>query len=466
MKTYDIAVIGTGPGGYVAAVRATQRGARVVVIEKNAIGGVCLNVGCIPTKTLIYSAELYRKMQHATDYGLTVDGAGFDMKAMVDRKNKVIAMNTGGIEALFKGHGIDVIQGEAQVVAPGEIKVGDATVKATSIIIATGGRPAQLPGLEFNGKTVIGSTDALELTELPGRIGVIGAGAIGAEFACIWNALGAQVTLVEFMPHVLPREDEDLSKRLAAGLKRKGIDIRTGTKVAELKHSKKGVRMHLDGDKGGEVDVDLVLVAIGLECNSEVVTRTPGLGVEVGPRGGITVDARMETTVPGIYAIGDVTNKTWLAHGASAEGIVAATNATGGNRHMDYRVVPSCTFTAPEVASVGLTETQAKESGYQVKTGSFLFSGNGRAHAIGETEGLVKIVGDAATDQILGVHIMGCEAGELIAAGAMAMALEATVEEMAHTIHTHPTLSEAMMEAAEDYYGIGIHTRPKPGAKR
>jgi dihydrolipoamide dehydrogenase len=433
MSRYDVAVVGTGPGGYVAAIRAAQRGAKVAVIEKNALGGVCLNVGCIPTKTLIYSAELYRKMQHAADYGLKVDGASFDMKAMVARKNKVVATNTGGMDTL---------------------------VHATSIIIATGGRPAQLPGLEFNGKTVIGSTDALELTELPKRIGVIGAGAIGAEFACIWNALGAEVTLIEAMPHVLPREDEDLSKRLAAGLKRKGIDIRTSTKVQELKHTKGGVTLTLEGAKAGDVEVDLVLVGIGLECNSEVVTRTPGLGVQTGPRGGILVDERMETTVPGIYAIGDVTNKTWLAHGASAEGIVAATNATGGNRHMNYRVVPSCTFTSPEVASVGLTETQAKAEGYNVKTGTFLFAGNGRAHAMGETEGLVKIVGDAATDQLLGLHIMGAEAGELIAAGAMAMSLEATVEEIAHTIHTHPTLAEAIMEAAEDYYGEGIHTRP------
>lgn len=460
MNKYDVVVVGTGPGGYVAAIRAAQRGAKVAVIEKNALGGVCLNVGCIPTKTLIYGAELYRKMQHAADYGLKVDGASFDLKAMVARKNKVVATNTGGIDALFKAHGIDVIHGEGTITAPGEIKVGDTLVHAKSIIIATGGRPAQLPGLEFNGKTVIGSTDALELTQLPKRIGVIGAGAIGAEFACIWNALGAQVTLIEAMPNVLPREDEDLSKRLAAGLKRKGIDIRTSTKVQELKHSKNGVTLTLEGAKAGDVEVDLVLVGIGLECNSEVVTRTPGLGVKTGPRGGILVDERMETTVPGIYAIGDVTNKTWLAHGASAEGIVAATNATGGNRHMNYRVVPSCTFTSPEVASVGLTETQAKDAGYKVKTGSFLFAGNGRAHAMGETEGLVKIVGDAATDQLLGLHIMGAEAGELIAAGAMAMSLEATVEEIAHTIHTHPTLAEAIMEAAEDYYGEGIHTRP------
>lgn len=460
MQKFDVVVVGSGPGGYVAAIRAAQRGASVAVVERESLGGVCLNVGCIPTKTLIYTAELYRKMQHAEDLGLKVSGAAFDMKAMVARKNKVIGTNTGGIDALFKAHGIEVIRGEGTVVTPGEIAVGDTRVRAGSIIIATGGRPAQLPGLEFNGTTVIGSTDALELTELPERIAVIGAGALGSEFACIWNALGAKVTLIEAMPYVLPREDEDLSKRLAAGLKRKGMDVRTDTKVQTLKHRKDSVHLTLEGKGAGELEVDLVLVGIGLQCNSEVVTRTPELGVAIGARGSIVVDDRMETNIPGIYAIGDVTNKTWLAHGASTEGIVAATNATGGNRRIDYRVVPSCNFTSPEVASVGLTETQAKAAGYTVKTGSFLFAGNGRAHAMGETEGLVKIVGDAATDQLLGMHIMGAEAGELIAAGAMAMQLEATVEEIAHTIHTHPTLSEAILEAAEDYYGLGIHTRP------
>ncbi|MDP1586546.1 MAG: FAD-dependent oxidoreductase, partial [Prosthecobacter sp.] len=342
MKTYDLTVIGSGPGGYVSAIRAAQRGASVAVVERDALGGVCLNVGCIPTKTLIYTAELYRKMQHAEDFGLKVDGASFDMKAMVARKNKVIGTNTGGIDALFKAHGIDMYLGEATVMAPGTVQVGDTTVHSRNLIIATGGRPAQLPGLEFNGSTVIGSTAALELTELPERIAVIGAGALGSEFACIWNALGAQVTLIEAMPFVLPREDEDLSKRLAAGFKRKGMDVRTGTMVKELKHTKGGVQLELEGAKPGLVDVDLVLVGIGLQCNSEVVTRTPGLGIAIGARGSIVVDERMETNIPGIYAIGDVTNKTWLAHGASAEGIVAATNATGGDRHINYRVVPAC----------------------------------------------------------------------------------------------------------------------------
>jgi dihydrolipoamide dehydrogenase len=444
----------------VAAVRAAQRGAKVAVIERDAVGGVCLNVGCIPTKTLLYSAGLYHKLQHAADYGLRAGEVGFDLAALVARKNKVVALNTGGIDGLFKGHGITHIKGEARVIAPGQIAVGDRVVTAKSILIATGGRPAQLPGLEFNGKTVIGSTAALDLTELPKRIAVIGAGALGSEFACLWNIFGAQVTLVELMPNILPREDEELTKRLAVLFKRRGMDVRTGTKVAKLVHGAGGVTLTLEGDKPGEVEVDLVLVGIGLECNSEVVTATPGLGVKTGARGGIEVNDRMETTVPGIYAIGDVTNKTWLAHGASTEGIVAATNATGGDMHMDYRVVPACNFTLPEVASVGLTEAAAKAKGIEVKTGKFMFSGLGRAHAMGETDGMIKIVGDAKTDELLGLHIMGAEAGELIAVGGLAMRLEATVEEIAHTIHTHPTLAEAILEAAEDYYGVSIHTRP------
>lgn len=460
MSQYDVIVIGAGPGGYVAAIRAAQRGAKVLVVERSYLGGVCLNVGCIPTKTLIHSAELYRRMQHAEDFGLSAKGLSYDMKALVARKNKVVALNTGGIDGLFKSNGIDHVSGDATVTAPGVVAVGKDTYKAKAIIIATGGRPAVLPGLEINGKTVIGSTDALNLETLPKRIAVIGAGAVGSEFACIWNALGAEVTLIELLPNVLPREDEELSKRLEAGFKKKGIDVRTETKVAALKHGKKSVTLTLEGKKAGEIEVDVVLVGIGLQCNSEVVTRTPALGVKTGARGGIEVNARMETSVKGIYAIGDVTNKTWLAHGASAEGITAATNATGGDVKMDYRVVPACNFTSPEVASVGLTEKAAREKGYEVKTGRFLFSGLGRAHAIGETDGMVKIVGDAKTDELLGMHIMGHEAGELIAVGALAMRLQSTVQEIAHTIHTHPTLAEAILEASEDYDGLGIHTRP------
>ena len=461
MLQCDVAVIGAGPGGYVAAIRAAQRGAKVIVVEKLNLGGVCLNVGCIPTKTLINTANTYKKLQHAEEIGLKVGKVKLDMKAMVARKDVVVKTNTGGIGALFKGYGIKVVKGDAVITAPGKVKVDKETIKADKIIIATGGRPAQLPGLEFDGKTIIGATKALDITDLPKRVAVIGAGALGAEFACIWNAFGSEVTIIEAMPTVLPREDAELTKRVASIWKRDGIDVRTATTVTKLTKTKTGAKLVLEGKKGGEIEVDKVLVGVGLECNSEVVTQNPKLGVKTGARGGIEVNDKMETSVPGIYAIGDVINRTWLAHGASAEAIVAATNATGGDKKMDYRVLPACNFTSPEVASVGMTEAAAKEAGIDVKVGKFMFMGNGRAHALGETDGMVKIIGDAKTDEIIGVHIMGHEAGEMIATAALAMSMEATVEEIVNTIHTHPTLSEVMLEAAEDYYGMGIHSKPK-----
>ncbi len=460
MSSYDVAVIGAGPGGYVAAIRAAQRGAKVVAFEREELGGVCLNWGCIPTKTLITSADLYRKLQHASEYGLKVEGLGFDMSAILKRKRDVIRRNKGGIAALFKAHGIDVVKGDARVTGPRTVESAGTPYTVKSIIIATGGGPAQLPGLETDGKQVITSTEALELAELPKRIAVIGAGALGAEFACIWNAFGVEVTLIEMMPNVLPREDEELAKRVAAGFKKKGIDVRTGTTVAKLERKPSGVTLTLEGAKAGVIDVDLVLVGIGRRYYSEVVTSTPGLGVKIGKRGEILVDEYLETSVPGIYAIGDVVGKTLLAHGASCEGLVAAENATGGRKKMDYRVVPACNFISPEVASVGLTETAARAAGIDVKIGRFDFVASGRAQAMGETDGMVKIVGDARTNEVVGVHIMGPEAGELNAAAAMAMSLEATVDDIAHTIHTHPTLAETVMEAAEDFLGVGIHTLP------
>jgi dihydrolipoamide dehydrogenase len=442
----------------VAAIRAAQLGARVVVAENKDLGGVCLNVGCIPSKTWIYCAELYQKMQHAEDYGLKLKLEGFDPAKIVARKNKVVQVNTGGIGNLFKARGIEVVRGTASMTQAGEVTVGEETVRAKSIIIATGGRPANLPGLELDGNQVIGSTHALNLTKLPKRALVIGAGPLGAEFACVWNAFGVQVTLVEALDTVLPKSDAEISKRIGATLKKKGMDVRVGTKVASIERKKNCVIAKLEGKQAGDVEVDLVLVSIGLQCNSECVAKT---GVHLGPRGGILVNERMETNVPGLYAIGDVIDKTWLAHGASAEGLVAAANACGGQKTMNYRVVPACAFTMPEVASVGISEQEAAAQGIAVKTGRFLFAANGRAHAMGETDGMVKVIGDARTDELLGVHIMGHEAGEMIAEAAVAMKLEATVAELADTIHTHPTLSEAVLEAAEDYFGHGIHTPPK-----
>ncbi len=456
----DVAVIGAGPGGYVAAIRAAQRGAKTVVVERGELGGVCLNVGCIPTKTLIYTAELYRKLQHAGDYGLDVPQAGLNMKALLKRKEGVVRRNKGGIQSLFKAHGIEVVKGDAYVASPGRIVAGNEEVRAKSIIVATGSAPAQIPGLETDGVTVITSTEALELTEIPKRIAVIGAGAIGAEFASLWNIFGAEVTLIEMMPDILPREDAELAQKLAALFKKRGMDIRTGTTVARIDRHKKGAHLELKGTGAGALDVDLVLMGIGRRFHSEVVTREPSLGVKLGKRGEILVNERMETNVAGLYAIGDVTGKTLLAHGASAEGLVAVENALGGRAVMDYRSIPACTFTSPEVASVGMTEREARDAGIDVKVGRFSFLASGRAQAMSETEGMVKIVGDARTDELLGVHILGAEAGELIAAAAVAMKMEATVEELAHTVQTHPTLSETIMEAAEDYFGVGIHTPP------
>jgi dihydrolipoamide dehydrogenase len=458
MLSCDVVVIGAGPGGYVAAIRAAQRGAKTVVVERWELGGVCLNAGCIPTKTFIHTAELYRKMQHGSDFGIDAKELKLNLPALLKHKEGVVRRNKAGIETLFKSNGIQVVKGDARVTAPGVVKVGGEEIRAKAIIVATGGAPARIPGLEINGETVLGSAEALQLAEVPKRVAVIGAGALGAEFACIWNAFGAQVTLIEMLPALLPKEDEELTTRLAAGFKKRGIDVRTGTRVAKLDTDKGGLRLELEGEKAGAIEVDKVLVGVGFKCNSEVVTETPGLAVKVNKRGGIDVNERMETGIPGVYAVGDVVDKTWLAHGASAEGVVAAENATGGRRKMDYRVVPACNFTSPEVASVGMTEKTAKESGVDVRVGRFMYVASGRAQAMGETEGMVKIVGDAATDEVVGVHIIGAEAGELIASAALAMSMEATVEEIAGTIHTHPTLAETIKEAAEDYFGMGIHT--------
>lgn len=461
MAEYDVAVIGAGPGGYVAAIRAAQLGARTVVVERAELGGVCLNWGCIPTKTLLHTADLYRRVQHAADYGIKVKGLSLDMKALLARKNAVIDRNKAGIRALFKAHGIEVVKGCAHVAGPGHVVVDRREIAARSIIVATGAGPAALTGLETDGKRVITSTEALELSKPPKRAVVIGAGPLGAEFACLWNALGAEVTLVEMMPHVLPQEDEEISRQLAASLEKRGMDVRTQSTVKKLDVDKGVVRVELEGAKTKVIETDLVLVGIGVAHHSEVVTQTKSLGVQVGKRGEILVNERMETSVRGLFAVGDVVGKTMLAHGASAEGVVAAENAMGHKRTMNYRTVPHCTFTHPEVASVGLTEKQAREAGIDVRVGRFSFLGNGRAHTMGEIEGLAKIIGDSATDEVIGVHIVGCDAGELIACGALAMTMEATVEEIAHTVHTHPTLSEVIKEAAEDYLGRGIHTLPR-----
>ena len=456
MDVFDVAVIGTGPGGYVAAIRAAQRGLNVVAVEKAELGGTCLNWGCIPTKTYIHSAHLYHKLQNAKTYGLKIDNVSVDMPALVARKNKVVEMNRGGIDRLFKTNGVTLMKGSASIPEPGAVEVNGERVPCRSIIIATGSSSAVLPGLEPDGKRVITSTEALELTEVPKRAAVIGGGAIGAEFASLWHAFGADVTLIEAVDRILPVEDNELSIRLQKSFKKRGIDVRTSTTVSSIDTSGDCARLTLSNDE--IVEADIVLMSVGRRYHSGIVSD---IDVDLSDRGAILTDDRMQTSVPGIYAIGDVVGQSMLAHCATMEGVVAAENVAGGDRRMDYRVLPACTFTMPEVASVGLSEAAAIDAGYEVRVGRFDFAASGRALTMGETEGLTKIVADATTDEILGVHIMGPEAGELISAAAMAMQLEATVEEIAHTIHTHPTLAETMMEAAEDYYGIGIHTPPR-----
>lgn len=455
---YDVVVIGAGPGGYVSAIRSAQRGAKTAVVERKYLGGVCLNIGCIPTKTILYSARLYKLAQKANEFGLKIGGnIEIDLKEVMKRKDKVISLNRGGIERLFKKYSIESIEGEATVANPGEVIVNGKKITTKNIIIATGGRPVELPFLKFDKQKIISSTEALNLTELPNRIGIIGAGAIGCEFACIWNTFGVEIHLIEMMPTILPKSDEELTKRLESIFKKDGINIYTNTKVEKADTSEKNIKLYLTGKTEKVIEVDLVLLCIGMRCNSELLQEPIKNALKINSKGGIKVNNKMETGVPGVYAIGDVIDTTWLAHGASAEGIVASTNATGGNRILNYHAVPSCTFTFPELASVGLTEQEAKEKGIPIKIGKFPFTNNGRAHTIGEPEGMVKVIANSKTDEILGVHILGPEAGELIATATVAMKTEGTVEEVANTIFTHPTLSETIMEACEDYYGLSIH---------
>ncbi|HOJ32268.1 MAG TPA: dihydrolipoyl dehydrogenase [Candidatus Hydrogenedentes bacterium] len=460
MKKYDVAVIGTGPGGYVAAIRAAQMGAKTIVFEKEEVGGVCLNWGCIPTKTLIYTAELYRKLQKAEELGLSINNISLNLPALLKRKDAVIRRNKNGILSLFKAHGIELVKAEATLAGLGRIRANGDEIHANSVIIATGSSPAQIRGLETDGQRIITSTEALELEELPKKALVIGAGAIGAEFACLWNIFGVDVTLVEMLPRVLPIADEELSDMLAAIMRRRKMDVRTNTVVKRLDMNSNGVHVEFEGARTEPIDVDLVLVGIGRRYHSDVVEDAQGIHVKRNDRGMILVDEHMETNVPGIYAIGDVTGKTMLAHGASAEGLVAVSNALGKSRRMDYKAIPACTFTSPELAGVGLTEAKARQSGVDVKVGKFSYQASGRAATMGESDGLVKIVADARTDEVLGMHVIGPEAGELIGQGVIAMNLEATVAELAHAVQTHPTLSESVMEAAEDYYGMSIHTPP------
>jgi len=460
---YDIIVIGSGPGGYVAAIRAAQLGFKTAVIEKESLGGICLNWGCIPTKALLKSAHVFKYLQEAEQYGLNkVENPGFDFSKVVQRSRGVAQKMSGGISFLMKKNKIDVIMGTAKVQKGKKVSVTDENGKATEysaqhIIIATGARSRELPNLPQDGKKVIGYRQALNLPEQQKSMIVVGSGAIGVEFADFYNAMGTKVTIVEFMPTILPVEDEDVSKHMEKSLKKAGINIMTNSSVEAVDTSGNGVKATVKTAKGTEtLEADILLSAVGIASNVE------GQGFEeVGiktEKGKVLVNEWYETSVPGYYAIGDILPTQALAHVASAEGITCVEKIKGMHvEKIDYGNVPGCTYCHPEVASVGLTEKQAKEKGYELKVGKFPFSASGKATANGDTDGFIKVIFDAKYGEWLGCHMVGDGVTDMIAEAVVARKLETTGHEVLKAIHPHPTISEAVMEAVAAAYGEVIH---------
>ena len=460
---YDLVIIGSGPGGYVAAIRASQKGAKTAVVEKDALGGICLNWGCIPTKALLKNAEIMHTLKRAGEFGFQFSDLSFDFKKVIKRSREVADVNSKGVEYLFKKNKIEHLAGSGKLIDPHTISLSDKDGKeirkitADKIIIATGGRARAFPGVEFDGKKIITSKEAMSLEQPPKKMIIIGAGAIGVEFAYFYNSFGTEVHLLEMLPHILPIEDPEIAAQLERSFKKQGIKIYTGTKVEKLQKTPRGVKVVLSGsDKSSELEGELALVAIGVQGNVENI-GLESLGIQI-EKSAIKVNEYYQTSVPNIYAIGDVIGAPWLAHVASHEGIIAADHLRGGKPHpLDYGSVPGCTYCQPQVASIGLSEEKAKAKGLEIKIGRFPFRASGKARAIGETDGLVKLIFDAKYGELLGAHILGPEATELIAELGMAKALETTNFELQHTMHAHPTLSEAIMEAAADASGQAIH---------
>ncbi len=456
----DITVIGAGPGGYVAALRAAQLGAKVVVVERDKIGGVCLNWGCIPTKTLLRTAEVLKLAREAADYGVAVTDARLDWPAAQKRKDGVVRRLTGGVRLLLEKAGVRLLAGTAHFVSPTLLQVagegGVEQVEAGHYVIATGSRPTPLPIPGLEGTGILTSDAALSLESLPDSLLIVGAGPIGVEFATLFQACGAQVTLVEVLSRVLPTLDADLSAEVERALKKARVKVHTSSRVLRVEQcAGKYVVAVQSASQEMSIEVDRVLLAVGRRPNQEDL-GLPSLGV-ITEKAGIRVDKHMRTNVPHIYAVGDVTGGILLAHVAMHEGIIAAENALGHERVMDYNAVPSCVFTWPEVASVGLTEEAARQQGYDLRVGRFPFRANGKALAQGEHDGLVKVVADSKYGQVLGVHIAGPHASDLIQEGTLALMLECTLDELEATIHPHPTLSEALAEAALAAKGHALH---------
>jgi dihydrolipoamide dehydrogenase len=464
--SFDVIIIGAGPGGYVTAIRAAQLGFKTAVVEKAYFGGICNNWGCIPTKALLRSAEVFHLMQHAKDYGLSAEKISFDLQAVVQRSRGVVKRLNDGVGYLFKKNKVTVIWGEATLDAPGKLNVkksaveapkgalGEGTYQAKHIIVATGARPRVLPGLEPDKKLVWTYFEAMVPDKMPKSLLVVGSGAIGIEFASFFRTMGAEVTVVEVLPQILPVEDAEVSKFAHKAFEKQGIKILTNTKVTKLEKKSDSVVATLDDGKGKAqtIEVDRVISAVGVVGNIENLGLEK-LGVKTD-RGVIAIDGFCKTNVPGIYAIGDVAGPPMLAHKAEHEGIVCVEAIKGMHPHpMDKNLIPGCTYCHPQVASVGLTEAKAKEGGREIRVGRFPFVGNGKAIALGEDQGLVKVIFDKKTGQLLGAHMVGAEVTELIQGYVVAMNLETTEEELMHTIFPHPTLSEMMKEAVLDAYG-------------
>ncbi|HEV8651985.1 MAG TPA: dihydrolipoyl dehydrogenase [Actinomycetes bacterium] len=490
-QAFDLLVVGGGPGGYPAAIRAAQLGLRTALVEKERPGGVCLNWGCIPTKAMLRSAEVLETMQHSAEFGVLADNVRLDYSAVLKRKEKIVKGLTDGVAGLLKANGVTVVSGHARFVGPTTVEVvgvGPSTLGAggplynappapdgqpqarlegRNVIVATGSTPVLLPipGIDLPG--VVTSDGAFLLGEVPRRIVIIGASAVGAEWATMFHAFGAQVTLVELLPTLLPAEDADMGKTLERSFAKRGIRVQTGRTVAEIAHAGRGKRSgplrvtiaDPDGGNPEQAQADVVLVGVGRRPNTEGLDleRT---GVTTDPKGWVQVDEQLRTSVPGVHAIGDVTGRVLLAHVASHQGLVAAGVIAGRHERMDYKAIPAATFTHPEVASVGLTEAKATQAGHDVVVGRFPFSALGRAQTYGSTEGLVKVVAERKYGEVLGVHIIGPSASDLIPEGVLAMHLEATLADIADTVHAHPTLGEGSMEAAMVALGLPVHTAP------
>ncbi|MBF5059917.1 Dihydrolipoyl dehydrogenase [Candidatus Neptunochlamydia vexilliferae] len=460
-QKFDLAVIGAGPGGYVAAIKGAQMGKKVALIEKENLGGTCLNVGCIPSKALLSNAAIFNKIKHAEDFGINVEKVSFDYGKMKTRKDKVVSGIRQSLGGLLKSNGITIFEGFAKFESPKELKVkgkDNALIQADKIIIATGSQPIDIPAFPCDHERILNSTSALELTELPQSMAIIGGGYIGCEFASLFAEFGVKVTIIEALPSIVQAQGKTISEALTSAFTKRGIDIKTNTAVEKIDKTEKGLVVHFKG--GDSVSVDKAVVSVGRRLNSEGLGLDKA-GLKPGPKGAIEVNEKMETDVPGIYAIGDITAIAMLAHVASHQGIVAAANACGQEAHLHYNAIPAVIFTHPEIAMVGLTAEEAQEKGLNINIGTFPFQALGKSVATNETEGFAQVISDKQTGEIYGAQVIGHEASAMIAEMALAINNELTLECVTDTIHAHPTIPEAWLEASLLANETPIHFPPK-----